>query len=96
MGAKNQPWCCQMPNQTSQLQLSEEPLRPAGQHDTPQMIVRERPAVMRWQCSQANMGAKNHAVILPDANPDATVAALTGAAFGAAGQRSDSSSGQDV
>ncbi|EIE22494.1 methylmalonate semi-aldehyde dehydrogenase [Coccomyxa subellipsoidea C-169] len=36
---------------------------------------------------QANMGAKNHAVILPDANPEATVAALTGAAFGAAGQR---------
>ncbi|CAK0781245.1 Methylmalonate-semialdehyde dehydrogenase [acylating], mitochondrial [Coccomyxa viridis] len=36
---------------------------------------------------QANMGAKNHAVVLPDANPEATVAALTGAAFGAAGQR---------
>ena len=34
------------------------------------------------------MGAKNHAVILPDAHPEATVAALTGAAFGAAGQRS--------
>ncbi|KAI3426382.1 hypothetical protein D9Q98_008753 [Chlorella vulgaris] len=36
---------------------------------------------------QANMGAKNHAVVLPDANVEATVAALTGAAFGAAGQR---------
>ena len=36
---------------------------------------------------QANMGAKNHAVVLPDANPESTVAALTGAAFGAAGQR---------
>lgn len=36
---------------------------------------------------QANMGAKNHAVILPDASPEATVRALTGAAFGAAGQR---------
>jgi len=36
---------------------------------------------------QANMGAKNHAVVLPDANFDATIAALTGAAFGAAGQR---------
>lgn len=36
---------------------------------------------------QANMGAKNHAVIMPDANLDSTVAALTGAAFGAAGQR---------
>ncbi len=33
------------------------------------------------------MGAKNHAVVLPDANREATVAALTGAAFGAAGQR---------
>jgi malonate-semialdehyde dehydrogenase (acetylating)/methylmalonate-semialdehyde dehydrogenase len=33
------------------------------------------------------MGAKNHAVVLPDANVEATVAALTGAAFGAAGQR---------
>ncbi|KAK9829200.1 hypothetical protein WJX72_004455 [[Myrmecia] bisecta] len=36
---------------------------------------------------QANMGAKNHAVVLPDANFEATTAALTGAAFGAAGQR---------
>lgn len=36
---------------------------------------------------QANMGAKNHAVIMPDAPLDATVSALAGAAFGAAGQR---------
>ncbi|GAB4817377.1 hypothetical protein N2152v2_004423 [Parachlorella kessleri] len=36
---------------------------------------------------QANKGAKNHAVVLPDANFDSTVNALTGAAFGAAGQR---------
>lgn len=36
---------------------------------------------------QCNMGAKNHAVIMPDANPEATVNALVGAAFGAAGQR---------
>lgn len=33
------------------------------------------------------MGAKNHAVIMPDAPLESTVAALTGAAFGAAGQR---------
>ena len=33
------------------------------------------------------MGAKNHAVIMPDADVDSTVAALTGASFGAAGQR---------
>ncbi len=36
---------------------------------------------------QSNMGAKNHAVILPDAPVDQVVNALTGAAFGAAGQR---------
>ena len=36
---------------------------------------------------QANMGAKNHAVIMPDAHMEATLGALTGAAFGAAGQR---------
>jgi malonate-semialdehyde dehydrogenase (acetylating)/methylmalonate-semialdehyde dehydrogenase len=36
---------------------------------------------------QSNMAAKNHATILPDANKDATLNALTGAAFGAAGQR---------
>ena len=38
-------------------------------------------------CLQSNMGAKNHAVIMPDANPEATASALIGAAFGAAGQR---------
>jgi malonate-semialdehyde dehydrogenase (acetylating)/methylmalonate-semialdehyde dehydrogenase len=36
---------------------------------------------------QANLGAKNHAVVLPDANRDATVKAIVGAAFGGAGQR---------
>ena len=36
---------------------------------------------------QVNMGAKNHAVILPDAHAGAALSALTGAAFGAAGQR---------
>lgn len=36
---------------------------------------------------QANLGAKNHAVVLPDASRDATVKAIVGAAFGAAGQR---------
>lgn len=36
---------------------------------------------------QANLGAKNHATILPDADREATVKALAGAAFGAAGQR---------
>ncbi len=36
---------------------------------------------------QCMMGAKNHAVILPDANKDQTLNQLAGAAFGAAGQR---------
>ncbi|KAJ2900718.1 hypothetical protein GGI21_000664 [Coemansia aciculifera] len=36
---------------------------------------------------QANLGAKNHAVILPDANREHALNAITGAAFGAAGQR---------
>ena len=32
------------------------------------------------------MAAKNHGVILPDANKEKTIAALVGAAFGASGQ----------
>ncbi|RNF84568.1 CoA-acylating methylmalonate-semialdehyde dehydrogenase [Montanilutibacter psychrotolerans] len=36
---------------------------------------------------QCMMGAKNHAVVLPDANKEQTLNALVGAAFGAAGQR---------
>ncbi|KRZ06272.1 putative methylmalonate-semialdehyde dehydrogenase [acylating], mitochondrial [Trichinella zimbabwensis] len=36
---------------------------------------------------QANTGAKNHAVILPDADPEHTINQLVAAAFGAAGQR---------
>lgn len=36
---------------------------------------------------QCNMGAKNHGVIMPDANKEYTLNQLTGAAFGAAGQR---------
>ena len=36
---------------------------------------------------QSNMGAKNHALIMPDADKESTLNALTGAAFGAAGQR---------
>lgn len=36
---------------------------------------------------QANLGAKNHATIMPDADKDATINAIVGAAFGAAGQR---------
>jgi malonate-semialdehyde dehydrogenase (acetylating)/methylmalonate-semialdehyde dehydrogenase len=36
---------------------------------------------------QCMMGAKNHAIVLPDANPQPTLNNLVGAAFGAAGQR---------
>lgn len=36
---------------------------------------------------QANLGAKNHGVIMPDANCNHTLNQLVGAAFGAAGQR---------
>ncbi|KAF5542763.1 methylmalonate-semialdehyde dehydrogenase [Fusarium mexicanum] len=36
---------------------------------------------------QANLGAKNHAIALPDCDMDQTVKAIVGAAFGAAGQR---------
>jgi malonate-semialdehyde dehydrogenase (acetylating)/methylmalonate-semialdehyde dehydrogenase len=36
---------------------------------------------------QCMMGAKNHAVVLPDAHKEQTLNALAGAAFGAAGQR---------
>lgn len=36
---------------------------------------------------QANLGAKNHAALLPDANKNHALNAIAGAAFGAAGQR---------
>ncbi|RLL99421.1 hypothetical protein CFD26_107584 [Aspergillus turcosus] len=36
---------------------------------------------------QANLGAKNHAAVLPDCNKNQTLNAIVGAAFGAAGQR---------
>jgi len=36
---------------------------------------------------QANLGAKNHAVIMPDANKEHAVNSLVGASMGAAGQR---------
>lgn len=36
---------------------------------------------------QSNMGAKNHAIVLPDADKNAALDSIVGAAFGAAGQR---------
>src|SRR5690625_2343553 len=37
--------------------------------------------------AQCMMGAKNHAVVMPDANKQQTINSIVGAAFGAAGQR---------
>ncbi|KAH0553840.1 probable methylmalonate-semialdehyde dehydrogenase [acylating], mitochondrial [Cotesia glomerata] len=36
---------------------------------------------------QCNMAAKNHCIVMPDANKNKTVSQIVGAAFGAAGQR---------
>ncbi|XP_043284117.1 probable methylmalonate-semialdehyde dehydrogenase [acylating], mitochondrial [Venturia canescens] len=36
---------------------------------------------------QCNMGAKNHCIVMPDANKNKTLSQISGAAFGAAGQR---------
>ncbi|KAJ2372523.1 hypothetical protein IW150_004078 [Coemansia sp. RSA 2607] len=52
----------------------------AGKH------IYERATTHGKRC-QANMGAKNHAVVLADADRDHTINAIVGAAFGAAGQR---------
>lgn len=38
-------------------------------------------------CFQSSVGAKNHAVVMPDARMDATLKALVAAGFGAAGQK---------
>ena len=59
--------------------LHEEPALAFGPHSNLNLTQRF--------VAQANLGAKNHAVIMPDANREATVNALAGAAFGAAGQR---------
>lgn len=44
-------------------------------------------SVLSGKRAQCMMGAKNHAVVLPDAAKDQTISNLVGAAFGAAGQR---------
>ena len=53
---------------------------PVGTH----VYNRATKAGKRAQCM---MGAKNHAIVLPDAVKDQTINALVGSAFGAAGQR---------
>ncbi|CAE6472263.1 unnamed protein product [Rhizoctonia solani] len=52
----------------------------AGKH------IYER-GTMNGKRVQANLGAKNHAVILPDANKNLALNSIIGASFGAAGQR---------
>ena len=44
-------------------------------------------ATLNGKRAQCMMGAKNHAIILPDANKEQTLNAIAGASFGAAGQR---------
>lgn len=53
---------------------------PAGEH------IHDR-ATKLGKRVQANMGAKNHATVLPDADKDAALDAIVGASMGAAGQR---------
>ena len=53
----------------------------AGEH------INRRAAGEHGKRVQSNMGAKNHGVVMPDANKNATLNQLVGAAFGAAGQR---------
>ena len=44
-------------------------------------------AIATGKRAQCMMGAKNHAIVMPDANKEQTLNALAGAGFGAAGQR---------
>ena len=44
-------------------------------------------ATLAGKRAQCMMGAKNHAIVLPDASKDQSLNAIAGAAFGAAGQR---------
>ncbi|OWZ68280.1 methylmalonate-semialdehyde dehydrogenase (acylating) [Cryptococcus neoformans] len=44
-------------------------------------------AIVQGKRVQANLGAKNHAIIMPDANKNLALNSVAGAAFGAAGQR---------
>jgi len=53
----------------------------AGEH------INQRAAGINQKRVQCNMAAKNHGVIMPDANRDFAINSIVGAAFGAAGQR---------
>ena len=49
-------------------------------------LVHKRATASGKRC-QANLGAKNHGIVLPDADKAHFLSSLAGAAFGAAGQR---------
>ncbi|CAK5264600.1 unnamed protein product [Mycena citricolor] len=56
----------------------------AGRH------IYDRQSDTEWQArsgTKANLGAKNHAILMPDANRNQALNSIIGAAFGAAGQR---------
>lgn len=56
-----------------------------GGNNAGEYIYREGAAHnKRMQC---NMGAKNHGILMPDADKEDALNALTNAAFGASGQR---------
>jgi len=80
------PSCAPHARPAGPMPVSPECIIPAAVHagEAVPMVGRVMLHVAR---RQANLGAKNHAVIMPDANKEATVNALAGAAFGAAGQR---------
>ncbi|XP_016468912.1 methylmalonate-semialdehyde dehydrogenase [acylating], mitochondrial isoform X2 [Nicotiana tabacum] len=55
--------------------------------DAAQLYMHGRPLANNSKCVKANAGAKNYAIVMPDANVEATLNALVAAGFGAAGQR---------
>ncbi|EPQ61403.1 hypothetical protein GLOTRDRAFT_124283 [Gloeophyllum trabeum ATCC 11539] len=60
----------------------------AGHHIYERHAIWPSPSLTRnGKRVQANLGAKNHAVIMPDANKNLALNSIIGAAFGAAGQR---------
>ena len=56
-----------------------------GSNKVGEYIYRE--GSRRGKRVQCNMGAKNHCVVIPDADRESTVNQIVGAAFGASGQR---------
>ncbi|XP_057496716.1 methylmalonate-semialdehyde dehydrogenase [acylating], mitochondrial-like [Actinidia eriantha] len=55
--------------------------------ETASMYGYKRPSASGKRVIQCNMGAKNHAIVMPDASMDTTLNALVAAGFGSAGQK---------